>query len=435
MRVVVIGAGLAGLFTASELIAGGVDEVMVVDAAPEPGGIARTIRRDGFSVEPGAGSFSLPHPGLGPILARAGVESTAARGGGTRYVYVRGRLVRIARSPGMVLTPAHPLGAKLRALGEVLVRPSDSDEDETVADFCRRRFGDRTGELVAWLMAAGVFAGDPERLSVDAAFPILPALEREYRSVVRGALERRRRQAPGWARPRPHVPSGGMDGLADSLASSLRDRFVSGFRAESARLEGGSWVIDGPERLRAETLVIALRPEGAGRLIGGDVADLVAGAIAAPVVVVGLGGSGPSPAPDGLGALVGPGEGLSTLGVLFESSYAPTRAPGRSWLMKVIAGGATNPGITDQGEESLVSLIRHEVSAILATEIDPDFVEVVRHRPGIPQYPPGHRDWLTRLDVARQSLPGLHLTGWGYRGVGLTGLAADATRVSREIAR
>jgi len=219
------------------------------------------------------------------------------------------------------------------------------------------------------------------------------------------------------------------------VASSLGDRFVPGFRAESARLEGGSWVVDGPERLRAETLVIALRPEGAGRLIGGDVADLVAGAMAAPVVVVGFGGSGPSPAPDGLGALVGPGEGLSTLGVLFESSYAPTRAPGRSWLMKVIAGGATNPGITDQGEESLVSLIRDEVSAILATEIDPDFVEVVRHRPGIPQYPPGHRDWLTRLDAARQRLPGLHLTGWGYRGVGLTGLAADATRVSREIAR
>jgi oxygen-dependent protoporphyrinogen oxidase len=435
LRVVVIGAGLAGLFTASELIAGGVDEVVVVDAAPEPGGIARTIRRDGFSVEPGAGSFSLPHPGLGPILSRAGVETTPARGAGARYVYVRGRLVRLARSPGMVLTPALPLGAKLRALGEVLVRPSDRDEDETVADFFRRRFGDRTGELVAWLMAAGVFAGDPERLSVDAAFPMLPALEREHRSVVRGALERRRHQAPDWARSRAHVPSEGMDGLADSLASSLGDRFLSGFRAESVRLEGGSWVVEGPERLRAETLVIALRPECAGRLIGGDVADSVAGAMAAPVVVVGLGGSGPSPAPDGLGALVGPGEGLSTLGVLFESSYAPSRAPRRSWLVKVIAGGATNPGVADQGEEPLVSRIRDEVSAILETEIDPDFVEVVRHRPGIPQYPQGHRDWLARLDVARQSLPGLHLTGWGYRGVGLTGLAADATRVSREIAR
>lgn len=435
MRVVVVGAGLAGLFTASELIAAGVDDVLVVDAAPEPGGIARTIRRDGFSLEPGAGSFSLPHPALGPILARAGVETTAAVGGGTRHVYVRGGLVRIARSPGMLLTPALPPGAKIRALGEVLVRRSPGDEDETVADFCRRRFGDRTGDLISWLMAAGVFAGDPERLSVDAAFPILPALEREHRSVVRGVLARRRRQAPGWARPLAHVPSRGMDDLADSLASSLGDRFVSGFRAESVRLEGGSWVVDGPERLRAETVVIALRPEGAGRLLGDDVADLVAGAMTAPVVVVGLGGSGPSPAPDGLGALVGPGESLSTLGVLFESSYAPTRAPDGSWLVKVIAGGATNPGITDLEEESLVSLIRDEVAAILATEIDPDFVEVVRHRTGIPQYPPGHRDWLSRLDLARQSLPGLHLTGWGYRGVGLTGLAADATRVSRDIAR
>lgn len=430
MRVVVVGGGLAALFTASELLAARIDDVLVVDAASAPGGVARTIDRDGFSLETAAGSFSLPHPHLSPILERVGVRVEPARQAGLRHLYIDGRLVSLSASPRALLAPVIPLRAKLRALAEPLVRSGPGSE-ESLDAFCRRRFGARAGELMAWLMASGVFAGDPRRLSVAASFPMLASLEGEYGSVIRGAIRgRRTRPRP---RPRTHVPTGGMTALAEAFAGSLGDRFRADFPVESVRREGKRWIINGPEALVADAVVLAVRPEVAADLIDGELGEHLRRVRSAPVAVVGLGGPGPSPAPPGFGVLVGPGEGLVTLGALFESSYATHRAPDDSWLVKVIAGGATNPGSVDWDDDRLVSQVTGEVSRMLGADLTPDFVEVVRHRPGIPQYETGHSNWLTRLDELTEKEPGLYLTGWGYRGVGVANLATDAVKLAGEI--
>lgn len=429
-----VGGGLSGLFTASELVNSGVDDVTVVEASIEPGGISRTIERDGFALEPGAGSFNLPSPHLGPIISRGGARVEPARGSRVRHLYVEGRLVGMTSSPAALLAPVLPWPAKLRALGEMLIGPDEPENDESLDGFCRRRFGDRAGGLLAWLMAAGVYAGDPQRLSAAAAFPMMTALEREHGSVIRGALQARRNRSTDSELPGVHVPAGGMAALADSLASPLGDRLLVRFPVESITREGSRWIVHGPETLEAERVVVAVRPEIAAGLIGGDLADILTRGVAAPVAVIGVGGTGDSPLPDGFGALVGPGEGLVTLGILFESSYAPARAPEGSWLMKVIAGGATRPEVAGWDDETLFEVVTQEAAQVLGRSLAPGFVEVVRHHPGIPQYQWGHRNWLTGVDSLLERLPGLHLTGWGYRGVGVAALATDAVRVVREVA-
>ncbi len=119
VRVVVIGGGLAGLFTASELMRAGVNDLLVIDASALPGGVTRTIRRDGYSLEAAADTLLLPHPQLSALLERIGVdvvpvEPSAAR----RYVYTRGRLVALPTSPKALFAPLVPLPAKLRAAAE-----------------------------------------------------------------------------------------------------------------------------------------------------------------------------------------------------------------------------------------------------------------------------------------------------------------------------
>ncbi|MEX2133779.1 MAG: protoporphyrinogen oxidase, partial [Acidimicrobiia bacterium] len=229
MRVVVVGAGLAGLFTACELIAQGIDDVVVVDDSPEPGGITRTIVRDGYTLEPGAGSFVLPHPDLNPLLDQVGARLVSTRPtSSVRYVYTDDRLVAIPASPGALLAPVIPIAAKVRALLEPLIR-SKSPKDESLDSFCRRRFGSSAGEMLASLMAAGVFAGDPRRISVEAAFPTLSKLE-DHGSVLLGAM--RKRRARTGPRPSAYIPVGGMAGLAESAASFLGDRLRSNFRVD-----------------------------------------------------------------------------------------------------------------------------------------------------------------------------------------------------------
>jgi oxygen-dependent protoporphyrinogen oxidase len=430
LTVVVVGGGLAGLFTASELTERGIDEVVVLEESPVPGGAARTIEKEGFALEPAVGSFNLPHPHLTPLLDRVGVGTTLAEQASIRYVYADGRLVAIPGSPKALVAPILGIKSKLRALLEPFVPASRADEDESLAEFSRRRVGEQAGDLISWLMATGVFAGDPERLSVEATFPALAEMERAHGSVIKGVIRRRRARPSGQARTRVHLPEGDVGGLIDAIGDQLGGRVHPGFAVKSLRREGRTWIVEGPERMTADAVVLAIGPKAAANLVDDELGGVLAQSVAAPIAVVFLGGTGSSPLPNGFGALVGPGEGWSTRGVLFESSYAPSRAPEGCWLAKVIVGGAPSTSVVDRDDERLIPEVVAEVEAILGVRLAPDLVEVVRHRPGIPQYEVGHRRWLAGIERLLSATPGLYLTGWGYRGVGVASLATDAARVA-----
>ncbi|MEE8490643.1 MAG: protoporphyrinogen oxidase [Acidimicrobiia bacterium] len=436
MRVVVVGAGLAGLFTASELMGAGIEDVVVVDKEHESGGVIRTVRRDGFSLEAAAGTLMLPHPHLSPILDQLGADVIRVEPSASlRYVYTRDRLVPLPSTPKALFAPIVSVGSKLRALAEPLVRASPSSEDESLDHFCRRRFGNEVGKMLAWLAASGVFAGDPERLSARSAFPTLTTLESEAGSVVRGGMRQRRSRPAGMPRPSAHIPVGGMDTLVQAGASFLGGRFRGGFDVASVIHDGSGWRVEGPETIRADHVVLAVRPQAAAALVDPDLGAALASAVNAPVVVVGFGGPPHRlPLPPGFGVLAGPDSGTASLGVLFESSYAPARAPRGQALAKVIAGGARRPELVDWDDARIIEIIRSEVAQILGTDVDPSFIEIIRHYTGIPQYEIGHGAWLAELDSLLGDRPGLHLTGWGYRGVGVALLASDAVASANRIA-
>jgi protoporphyrinogen/coproporphyrinogen III oxidase len=296
--------------------------------------------------------------------------------------------------------------------------------------FMARRFGGGAGRSLAWLAASGVFAGDPARLSASAAFPALTGLEREAGSIVKGAVARRRSRQEGAPRPTAHIPSGGMAGLADHMSDWLGDRYRSESPITHLRPTARGWRVS--DDIEANHVVLACGVEAAAAIIGGDAGALLLNAERAPVVVVGLGGRwSPETVPPGFGALVTRRSELVSLGVLFESSYAPDRAPAGHSLVKVIAGGATRPYVAQWDEDRIVEVVGGEVCRVLGVDIEAGFVEVVRHRIGIPQYLPGHAAWLR--DVEGHLPAGIHLAGWNYRGVGIAHLATDAVRITRTI--
>ena len=431
MRVAIVGGGFAGLFTAHALLQRGADDLVVLDAAHHPGGVARAVRRDGYILEPAVGSLTLPHPHLSTVLAAApGHVRSAADTARIRHVWTGRRLVTPGPGPKAALAPIVPTRAKLRGLLEPLVTEPPGEDDISLDRFCRRRLGDELGGVVAWLAASGVFAGDPTRLSARATFPALTNLVATDGSLLVGALRRLRRRPPDVPRPAVHVPTSTMGDLAAALAADLGDRFRPGHVVDAIHRNGNQWILDGSERLGADEIVLACRPTAAARLLESPVADPLEEAVSAPTVVIGFGGAGRSR--DGFGILTGPGAGTATRGILLESSYAPHRAPAGHFLLKVIAGGDPPSALLDRDDTDLAENVGSEVARILGRDLEVSFVEVVRHEPGIPQYRVGHHRWLAAIEEAAPS--GVHLAGWGYRGVGLSHLATDAVRIASTIA-
>jgi oxygen-dependent protoporphyrinogen oxidase len=432
----IVGGGLGGLLLAVELDRRGASPVLF-EAATQPGGVARTVQEDGYTLEPAASSVLLPDAGLDPILDAAGVEPVPATPAGhRRFLYQRGRLIELKQSPALVLAPIVGPTAKLRALAEPLIRSAPPDGgDESLQAFLSRRLGPELGRLGATLMAHGVFAGDPEQLSAAGTFPALVDLETDAGSLVRGGVRRMRQRPEGTPRAAPHIIAGGMSALADKLAAVLGDRFHPETAVKTVEAAPGGWSLrttGGTHQVG--TAVIALAPAAAAGLVPADVAAVLDRATTAPVAIVGLGGPAPDlPIPNGFGALVGPDADVRVLGVLFESQYAPDRAPGRHRLAKAIYGGAADPSVLDLDDDELVTLATTELGAMTGVTMDPSWATVVRHHPGIPQYQLGHPAWLDDLDDALAGHNGLQLAGWGYRGIGLARLATDAVMIADRI--
>ena len=433
MTIAVVGGGLAGLFVATRLVQTGHDDVVVLEASETAGGVTRTVTRDGFTLEPGAGSFALPHPHLSSLLSgirpRPRPAEPTAR---LRHVWTGERLVTLSPGPGALVAPLVPIRSKLRGALEMLISEPPGDPDESLETFLRRRLGSRLGHAAAWLAASGVYAGDPGRLSARSAFPAMTALAAQDGSLVKGAVRKLRSRPQAMVRPSMHLPAATMSQLADDLAAGLGDRWRGGHRVEAVRPDGNRWIVEGASRIEADRVVLACAPHAAADLVPDPLASALTGLAHAPVVVVGLGGAEDAmPLPEGFGILTSATAGTSTRGILLESSYAPYRAPAAHSLVKVIAGGDPRDPIVEADDGTVIDRVGDEVSRILGRDLEAWFTHVVRHFPGIPQYRIGHGDWLARVDEATPA--GLHLTGWGYRGVGVGNLATDAVRVAGAI--
>jgi oxygen-dependent protoporphyrinogen oxidase len=433
--VVVIGGGFSGLFIAAQLARDGKD-VLLLESSDRPGGVARTVVDDGYVLEPAAGTFMLPHRALAPILESAGVRfEEAYPSAGMRYVWLPEGLTAIEYGPKALATKAISRRGKLRMAAEPFVRVNAGADEESLKGFLTRRLGHEAGSLLSHVAASGVYAGDAEQMSAASTFPLFTEMEAEFGSVVRGAIRRvRSLPKPRPAKPTSHVPIGGMSAAAETLAASLGERYRDRFGVTSVTREDSGFRIEGPEVLRARSVVVALRPDEAAGILPGVDSAVLENWPSSPVAVVGIGGTTEEvPLPDGFGFLTGPDVDATTLGCLFESSFGPGRvSEGRS-LAKVIVGGTKTPEVVDWADDQIIDAVVGDMERALKVAVTPSWTRVVRNRSGIPQYDLKHRARMTAVSELERTNPGLLLAGWAYRGVGLAHLATEAVRISTHI--
>lgn len=417
MNIAVVGGGLAGLVAGAEASALGHD-VVLFEASGRLGGAIETIREGGYLFEAAVSSVLLPDPAVTPVFDRIGVEMVPATGAARRYLATADGFVDLPATPvGMLSFPLLGAGAKLRALADMLIT-SPGPDDESVAAYCTRRFGRDAGRLAAHLVATGVFAGDPNRLELRSAFERLAAIEG---SVIRHALQR------SGPRRSMQVPLHGMADVVDHLARQVPVMKMASPVVGLEQTNRGWRVILEHADLAFDAVIVAVPPRTAADLlphVGVPIPDH------ADVAVVGLGGDH-VPQVQGFGALRSPDAKWLSAGLLFESSYAPNRAPAGASLIRVIAGGTARRDIAEMDDKSVLETVVDEAGRIAAQPCEPSWIRVIRRR--IPQYPPGFAARRADMHSAIRSLSPLAVVGWGVSGIGVASVVASARRAAREV--
>ncbi|MEE2778703.1 MAG: protoporphyrinogen oxidase [Acidobacteriota bacterium] len=431
MRLVVIGGGVSGLTAA--WVAARADpalEVLVLERGSVVGGKARTFRDGDWRVECGPTGFLAPDENIERLLSETGLDASvvsADEAAAHRFVVRGGRVREVSPHPIKFLGSGilGPLGAA-RALAEPFVGRRKGDGDESVWHFASRRVGRQAADRLAAPMVLGVFAGDARRLSLAAAFPRLAELETDHGSLVRGVLARGREVRAG---ARARTPPGKLTSLSEGMGALCEALGEGPFELRRGRpvdviqpCGGGYSVRVAGDDISADAVVLACEAFAAGNLVEAFAPSL-AGELSAisypPVSVVGLGfeGSAWAGVPHGFGVLVPRGEGLRTLGFLWESHIFPGRSPRQCHLLRAMVGGAVDPEATSLSDEELVALVRSEAQALLAIEEEPVFRHVHRWERAIPQYEVGHPGRVGRIEAELNRLPGLFMAGNSLRGI------------------
>ncbi len=447
---IVVGGGITGLAVAASLAERG-RSVLLLEGSPRVGGTIVSERSDGYLIEWG------PHSVLasaGPVfrLARAvGLADDwerAAKTARKRWVMRGGRLRALPTGPlGILTSTALPLSGRLRLLAEPFVR-SRSPDEETVAEFFRRRFGASVVEHLADPFVGGVYGGLPEELELATAFPRLARLEDESRSVLIGALRDARTSAPEDAPTRrgTFTLREGMEQLPRAIAAHL-DRLGVEMRLGSPVTElgqrGGRWQVGNAEseegeRCSAKSLVIATPAAVAGSLLSStdpELATLVGEIPTASLALVSLGiDCHRIPGPlDGFGFLAPRGGPLRILGAIYDSSVFPSHAPEGKALITVFIGGRRRPGDLELGDAALAELAVVDLGRALGGSIEPARVAVRRWRGAIPQLVRGHRRRVDRIRARLTGLPGLALAGGWLGGVSMSGCIESAERAVSDL--
>ncbi len=451
-KVVVIGAGITGLTTAHHLHHSGVD-VVVLEKAPQPGGTMTTLQKDGWVIERGPNSGLETTPLLGELFNELGLQDQllyANKLSDKRYVLRGGVLHPIPMSPVLFIkSKLWSASGKLRIFKEPFV--GRADKEESIAEFVSRRLGRELLDYAINPFVAGVYAGDPAKLSVQAAFPKLYALEEKYGGLIKGtfmgARERKKRKEKAKDRSRQFSFKGGMQTLPDAIARELGDRVICDVDIQSISMNPGS----GEERFLvkanskgkeiifgSDILVMAIPSFAAAKYLKEyDLAlsDALASIYYPPVAEVFLGYRKEDVGInlDGFGFLVPEKEKRKILGTIWSSTIFEGRAPEGFEGFTTFAGGSRQPDMASFSDDELLETVHAELVDLMHFRGKPVLSYINRWERAIPQYQLGHNRIIKQIENFENRNHGLILGGNFRGGISVSDCVISAHGISGKV--
>ncbi len=459
-KIAVIGAGISGLSTAHaiERLADEVGlevEITVFEREDRTGGKIWSIKEEGYLCEWGPNGFLDSKPMTLELCDRLGIGDRLERSNDNarkRFIYSGGILNRLPENGPMFLqSKLISWPGKIR-LAQEFFKPKRTDGvDETLAEFARRRLGAEALDKLIGPMVSGIFAGNPETMSLKSCFPRIHELEQQYGGLLK-AMVKLAKQKKAEARAGKQVASaagpggvltsfvGGIQELTDATARSLQGTVQTSHAVTGLKPVEGGWELRlaNGANFDAELVVSAAPAHVLKELtwaLDGELSDLLGGIPYAPMNVICFGYERQKVGQDldGFGYLIPRKEGCQILGTLWDSSIFPERAPAGHVLLRSMMGGATNPEAIQLTDAEVKKRTMAELAKIMGITADPDFMRIFRHQRAIPQYVVGHTKRLLAIDERLKAHPGLIVTGNAFYGVGLNDCVNAANKAGAQV--
>ena len=431
--VAIIGAGITGLTAAFYLKRKGVP-VTIFEAGGRAGGVIQSVRTNGFLAESGPNTILETSPKISRLVHDLNLESRrldTSPSAEARFVVRGGRPIAMPSSQfGIFTSKLLSVRAKLALIREPFIPPRRDGNEESVAEFVTRRLNKELLDRMVDALVAGIYAGDPHKLSVKYALPKLFESEQKYGSLIKGqflgARERKKTGEISRRKAKMFSFDEGLQVLPDALAVQLGDslklnspvtkiaKTANGWRISTANgdAEFGAVIYCGTTHKLAELKIEPQTPLNFSMFSEIRYAPVAS-------VVLGFRREDVTHPCEGFGMLIPKIEGFKILGTIFSSSLFPNRAPDGKMLLSSYVGGERYPELASLPPEQLVEIVRADLRDLLGAYGNPVFRHVALYPKAIPQYNVGYGKFKDLMSEIENKAPGLFFAGHFRDGISL----------------
>jgi len=450
-KIIVAGGGLSGLSFAWYLKKFKPEwEITILEKESRVGGKAWTTEEEGFIWERGVNGVLTNKPATLNLAGDLGIEIYKSNDNARkRFVVKDGRLVKLPEKPQeFLMSNLLSFSGKISVFFEALRAQKKDDNDESLKDFAIRRLGKEAFENLIDPMATGIYAGDPEKLSLKSCFPRINELETQYGSLIKAMLllqqkaKKEGKKGPG-AGPGGHLISfyKGMEELVSYLSDSLKENIITNSEISKINKKDNLWEISLKNNQSFEaTHVIISSPlpqcvEMLSHIIP-KIKEISDNIPYPPVSVVALGIKKEQLKDkiNGFGFLSPNKEKRRILGTLWDSSIFPNRAPEGYVLMRSLVGGMRNSELALLDSDKLAQIVINEINDIMDLKISPDFIRKYLWKQAIPQYNIGYSELMKKLDEIKRKNRGLFFRCNWVGGVSLNDCVKNSLELANEFA-
>ncbi len=442
-RVIIIGGGITGLSAAWALRkTPNPPEILLLEQSDRLGGSIQTEHFDGFLMEHGPDVFLTRKPeavqlcqSLGLTLQKTNEERRGVylRHGNQLYPMPEGMSGMVpTRIWPLISTPLLSFLGKLRVLAELVIPQKTDEEDESIAGFFIRRFGQEAFSNIIEPLLGGIAGIQTDQLSLRALMPQLRKLESNYGSILLGVNQIPSSESSSSLQSLPNGLSSLIDTLAAQNKTSIRlNQTITGITARDvdwsiARNEGpplsSTYLILAVSAWNAAKMTSSFDPELSHLLRSipyrsGTMVHLAYHQTHVPGLL------------SGHGHLVAPSKPDAVAACTWSSVKLAGRAPSNHQLFRLYFRG------TEFSDSTILEKATNEMNQALGVTASPLFTRIHRSLGGIPQYTLGHTDRIQKIREIVSAHSGLFLAGNYVDGIGIPDCIRSGTHAANQVIR